>query len=162
MIYTPKSKRARVGTEDEPMKDQRPGEEEQDQAPDAKPGALYELAMRLRASDASVFERLCDSEGDEQTAAYMPGRVPPEAQSCLICGATKHEHKWMCRRGLKNARRCAGSVCYCCARATTVLKITRSVQALKAAGAIELVRIMCSEIRRGLSSHDVCCCSRCQ
>ncbi|CAK8988698.1 unnamed protein product [Durusdinium trenchii] len=86
MIYTPKSKRARVGTEDEPMKDQRPGEEEQDQAPDAKPGALYELAMRLRASDASVFERLCDSEGDEQTAAYMPGRVPPEAQR----GTLKH------------------------------------------------------------------------
>jgi len=80
------------------------------------------------------------------------GKNPAMKPDCDACGIRKHTTAWEYRANTI-ARVTTGGICYCCVRACAILKITRSVHTLRAAGLIEKVVEQSNLVREHLRAQ---------
>lgn len=82
---------------------------------------------------------------------------------CAICGVPRHTAKWVTRLTGNGYVKCSGSQCYCCTRATILLRCSRGLAVLQAVpDALRIVKMKCLELRSALRARDndlcTCCC----
>ena len=119
----------------------------------------------LRQKHPGIFEKLAAMKDRVVEHEVVKGAVPSEILECVFCGAAKHAHKWMCRRGGRGKEKVLlpqGSTCFTCAKSAEAVGPTRSPQLIEEAGARNLVLAVSAHKRRKLGADDKCSCSACK
>ena len=122
------------------------------------------LAKQIRDNDPDMFSKLKAKPADESKAGKSPGSgVPSLLNVCHFCKAQKHTVSWKYCESKKTTV-VTGGTCYSCSQAARFLKISRSYDRVKSAGALEKF-LQVSQVERAhlqKQGRDVCICVRCK
>ncbi|CAK9023176.1 unnamed protein product [Durusdinium trenchii] len=118
------------------------------------------LVKKLRqdyAGELLCLERVTLLSGYTGTAQ---GECPEVARTSWLCLRRKHTCGWVCSSSKAGRVACASS-CFCCVKASKLLKISRSKHALTKAGLKPAVLSLSCKIQEA-SKEDTCSCFQCQ
>ena len=120
------------------------------------PVDLSDLADQIRERDIEAFGRLQRMKLGLAQKNCPKGRVPEMLTSCHICKAIKHQNRW-----LEKDLVVTGGVCYCCFRASILLRCSRSPALLESSQALRGFLEVSLAYRQWLAARDVCKCKQC-